>query len=226
MDPAAADSTQAMRVFLRPMGNPIPLGFTGLAGGTIALSGMQLGWVPTLQAHQVGIAVLLIAVPLQLIATIFGFVTRDPVAGTGMGTLAVTWLTISVITMISAPGSRSAVLGLVLFYLAAALLVSAVIAATGKALAALVLALAAARFAVTGVYEYVGGTGWMTAAGWVGVALCVLALYAVLAFELEGIKSKTILPTLRHGLGRRAMRSEGLATVGPVEREPGVRQQL
>lgn len=93
-------------------------------------------------------------------------------------------------------------------------------------LAALVLGVTTARIAVTGVYEYFGGTGSMYTAGWLGVALCVIALYAALAFELEGIRTKTILPTLRYGLGRRAMSSDGLAQVGPVEHEARIRQQL
>ncbi|MGH3097073.1 MAG: hypothetical protein ACRDMV_13885 [Streptosporangiales bacterium] len=226
MEHSEGDPQQAVRFFLRPLGNPLPLGFVGLAGGTLALAGMQLGWVPTAQSHQVALAILLIAVPLQFISSVLGFLSRDPVAGTGMGTLAVAWLTTSVLTFLSPPGSRSAVLGLVLFYLAAAVLVSAVIAASGKALAGLVLAVATARFAVTGVYEYFGGTGWMYTAGWLGLALCVIALYAVLAFELEGIQAKTVLPTLRRGLGRRAMTSEGLTPIGPVEHEAGIRQQL
>lgn len=226
MDASRTDPTSAVRIFLRPLGNPLPLGFLGLAGGTIALAGLQLGWVPTQQTHQVSFAVLAVAVPLQLIASVLGFLARDPVAGTGMGTLAASWLVIGVLTLLGMPGARSAVLGLMLFYLAAAVLVSAAVAAAGKALAAVVLALAAARFAATGVYEYVGGAGWMTAAGWLGVALCVVALYAALAFELEGIQDKSILPTLRRGLGRRAMSSDGLTPVGPVEHDAGVRQQL
>lgn len=226
LDPSDNDPQHAVRFFLRPLGNPLPLGFVGLAGGTLALAGMQLGWVPTAQSHQVALAILLIAVPLQFISSVLGFLSRDPVAGTGMGTLAVTWLTVSVITFLSPPGSRSAVLGIMLFYLAAAVLISAAIAASGKALAALVLAVTTARLAVTGVYEYFGGTGWQYTAGWLGLALCAIALYAVLAFELEGIRTKTVLPTLRHGLGRRAMTSDALAQVGAVEHEAGIRQQL
>lgn len=221
-----ADPQRAVRLFLRPLGNPLPLGFVGLAGGTIALAGLQLGWVPTTQSHQVALAVLLIAVPLQFVSSVLGFLSRDPVAGTGMGTLAATWSTIGAITLLGAPGSRSKTLGLVLFYLAAAVLVSAVVAMTGKALAGIVLALATARFVVTGVYQYFGGIEWMHAAGWVGVALCVVALYAVLAFELEGVRHATILPTLRHGHGRRALSANGLTTVGAVQREAGVREQL
>lgn len=220
-DPAAA-----VRIFLRPLGSPLPLGFLGLAGGTIALTGLQLGWVPTAQSTQVALAVLLVAVPLQAIASLVGYLARDPVAATGMGTLAATWAVIGTLTLHGPPGSRSVTLGLMLFYLAAAVLISAVIAATGKIVAALVLALATARFTLTGVYEYYGGTGVMHAAGWVGLALCVLALYAALAFELEAIRHTTVLPTLRHGNGRRALSGEAVATAGAVHREAGVREQL
>jgi hypothetical protein len=31
------------RVFLRPIGNPLPLGFLALAGATMLVSGLQLG---------------------------------------------------------------------------------------------------------------------------------------------------------------------------------------
>lgn len=226
MDHTDSDPRQQVRVFLRPLGNPLPLGLVGLAGGTIALSGLQLGWVPTTQAHQVGLAVLLVAVPLQLISSVLGFLSRDSVAGTGMGTVTAAWLVIGLITFLRPPGSRSAVLGLVLLYLAVAVLISAVVAAGGKVLAALVLVVTAARLAATGVYEYVGGPAWMHAAGWLGLALCVLALYAALAFELEDMRAKTILPTLRHGPGRRAMSTGGRAQVGPVAHEAGVRRQL
>jgi succinate-acetate transporter protein len=216
----------AVRIFLRPLASPIPLGFVGLGAGTIVLSSLQLGWVATSEAHQVALAALLVAVPLQFTASLIGFLCRDPVAATGMGTLAVTWLVISATTLFSAPGSRSLALGVVLFYLTGAILVSSVLAAGSKVLAGAVFALAAARFVVTGAYEYLGGTGLETAAGWLGVALCVLALYSALAFELEGLRHAPILPTLRRGVGTRVLSDDGLGPVGPVEREAGVRQQL
>jgi uncharacterized protein len=223
---AHIDPHQARRVFLRPLANPLPLGFIGLAGGTIVLAGQQLGWVPTAQAHVVAAGVLLVAVPLQLIACLLGFLSRDPAAATGMGTLAATWGAIGVLTLLSPPGAHSPALGLLLFYLAGAVLVAAGVAALSKGLAALTLALAAARFAVTGVYEYLGGTGWMHAAGWVGLALCVVALLAAAAFAIEDAR-RTLLPaTGRVGVGRQAFLGTGLVTTGPVEREAGVRDEL
>jgi succinate-acetate transporter protein len=202
------------------------MAFVGLAGATITLSAMQLGWIPVPQSKQVGLVVVLVAVPLQLIACVMGFLSRDPVAATGVGTLAVSWLTVGVLTMLGAPGSRSKTLGFVLFYLAAAVFVSAVVAAVGKLVPALVLGLAAARFAVTGVYEYYGGTEWMHAAGWIGVALAAVAVYAALALELEGLRHRTILPTLRYGSARTAISGDGRTPIGAAVHEAGVRSQL
>jgi len=221
-----ADPLQHAQVFLRPLANPLPLGFVGLAGGTIVLTGEQVGWIPTIEAHLVGVAVLLVAVPLQLLACLFGFLSRDPAAATGMGTLTATWSAIGVLSVLSPSGSHSPVLGVLLFYLAGAVVVSAAVAAMSKLLAAVVLALAAARFAVTGVYEYLGGAGWMHAAGWLGLALAVVALVAAAAFAVEDAR-RTLLPaTGRLGRGRASFTAPGLGTVGPVEREAGVRDEL
>jgi uncharacterized protein len=50
--------------------------------------------------------------PLQLLASILGFLARDVVAGTGMGLLAGTWLSVALVTLESAPGSTNDALGL------------------------------------------------------------------------------------------------------------------
>ncbi len=213
------------RIFLRPIVNPLPMGFVGLAGATIMLSAAQLGWVPVAQSADVGLVVVLVAVPLQLIAAVMGFLTRDAVASTGLGTLAVSWLIIGVLTLIGPAGGRSRTLGFILFYLSAAVLLSATVAALGKLVPALVLMLTTARFAVTGIYEYLGGTGWEHAAGWIGVALAALALYAVLAMELENLRHEPVLPMLRSGSGRAVFKG-AVPPLGDVEREAGVRQQL
>jgi succinate-acetate transporter protein len=222
--PPVPDATY--RIVLRPIANPLPMAFVGLGGATVVLSALQLGWVPTDESANVGLLVLLVAVPLQALASVMGYLGRDPVGATGAGTLAVSWAAIGFVTMLSLPGARSQVLGLVLFYLAAMLLVTAIVAMVGRALPALVLAVTTARLTMTGGYEYFGGTGWMHAAGWVGVALAALASYAVLALELEGVQHHPVLPTLRFGAARRAVISDGIASFDPADREPGVRGQL
>jgi uncharacterized protein len=96
------------RVVLRPIGNPLPLGFLALAGGTLVVSGLQLGWLSDSQGQDVALILIAFVFPLQLVAAVFGFLGRDVVAGTGMGILCGTWLSIGLVTLTSAPGRRGA----------------------------------------------------------------------------------------------------------------------
>jgi uncharacterized protein len=70
--------------------------------------------------------------PLQLVASVFGFLARDVVAGTGMGILAGTWLAVGLILLTGEPGSTSDALGLFLLIAAVAMLVPASAAAIGR----------------------------------------------------------------------------------------------
>lgn len=214
------------RVVLRPLGSPLPLGLLGLFIGTLVLSGLQLHWVGIDQSHELARAVLLVTVPLQLLSSIFGFLARDLVAGTGMGLLAGTWAVLATSMLLAPAGTTSAGLGLLLIVAGAALLVPAAGAAEGKVAAALVLFVAAVRFAFTGVYELTGDAGWETTAGVTGLVLAGLAFYAALGFELEDQQRRTVLPLLRVGAGRDAMHAALSAQVAHVEHEAGVRKQL
>ena len=68
-------------------------------------------------------------------------------------------------------------LGWLPLFASAVLLVPAVAASFGKVTASAAFALAAARFALTGIYHYQGGPAWEHASGWTGLALCLVALY-------------------------------------------------
>ena len=127
------------------MGSPIPLGFWALGAASVALSGLQLSWVPQDESHQIAIIVLAFAVPLELLASVFGFLSRDSVGGTGMGLLAGTWLATGTLLVTTTPGARSQTLGLLLFFVSAALMVPTCAAALGKVAAAIVLFAASAR---------------------------------------------------------------------------------
>lgn len=65
-----------------------------------------------------------------------------------------------------------------------------------------------------------------SAAGWVGLALGGLALYAAVALELEGSERRTVLPLARHGAGRSAVRGERPLAPDDLAAEAGVRPQL
>lgn len=216
----------APRLILRPIANPLPLGFLALAAATLVVSGLQLEWLPADQSTAVGLILLAFVFPTQLLASVLGYLARDPVAGTGMGLLAGTWLSVALVMLTSLPGATSRALGLLLWLAAAAMLIPAAGAASGKLVPAAVLATTALRFAVTGAYEWTGSTGWQITAGVVGLVLCALAAYAALAMLLEDVLHRTVLPLLREGAGRKALTGDLEAQVSQLRHEAGVRDQL
>lgn len=213
------------RVVLRPIATALPLGFLALGVATVSFASVQLGWIPSSEGHTVALGVLVLTVPLQLLASVMGFLARDPVAATGMGILSGTWGAVGLATLTAPPGTASAGLGVIVLAAAACLVVPAV-AARSKLVPACVIATSAVRFAVTGVAEIDGGRGWMQAAGWVGVVLAALAFYAALALELEGSQSRTVLPLGRSGAAEAALTGDLDSQVHEVANEPGVRRQL
>jgi uncharacterized protein len=223
---AREPATEApIRIALRPIANPLPLGFLALAGGTLLLSGLQLGWIEPAESHTLGLIIIAFVVPLQFLTASFGFLARDVVAGTGMAILSGTWLSIGLVTLTGEPGSTSDALGTLLILSAVAMLVSAA-AATGKVVAATLLTATALRFLVTALYELTGSSAWKTTAGVVGLALCGLAVYTALAMALEESHRRTVLPLLRRETGASAIAADLASQVRDIDHEAGVRAQL
>jgi uncharacterized protein len=218
--------TAAARVVLRPIGNPLPLGFLGLAVGTLLLSGLQLGWLQEEEGREVALVLIAFVVPVQLIASVFGFLGRDVVAGTAMGVLAGTWGSIALVRLTGQPGATSDVLGMLLLVSAVAMSLPALGAATGKLVPALVLSTVAVRFAVTGLFEITASATWKDLAGIVGLALCALAVYAAAAMLLEDARRRTVLPVGRRGDGKASLEGGLEDQVRRIEGEAGVREQL
>ena len=217
----------ATRVVLRPIANPLPLGFLALAAGTLLLSGLQLGWLALEQGRDVGLILLAFVFPLQLVASVFGYLARDVVAGTGMGVLSGTWLAIALVTLTAPqPGATSDALGLFLLLAGTAMLVPFAAATTGKLVPAAVLGTTAVRFAVTGLYQLTDASAWKHAAGIVGLLLLAVALYAALALALEDASGATVLPIARRGAGDDALTGGLDEQVAGIQNAPGVRRQL
>ncbi|MFD1829904.1 hypothetical protein ACFSJS_09520 [Streptomyces desertarenae] len=204
------ESGADVRVVLRPGTDPLPLGFLALAFATTLFSALQLGWIGAAEGRLVALAVLVLTVPLQLLASVLGYLCRDPGALTGMAVLSGTWAAAGATTALLPPGGYSDALGVALLASAAILLVAAS-ADLAKPVACAVVTLAAIRFAVTGIAELTASSAWETAAGITGLLLALLALYAGLAFLLEAARGHAVLPLLRQH---------------PVEEEPGVRPRL
>ena len=106
------------------------------------------------------------------------------------------------------------------------LLVPAIVGAASKPLASLVMMGTSLRFFLTAAYQLSGSAAWKSAAAAEGLVLAALAVYAALAFELEDNRLRTVLPTLRRGLGRQALSGSMADELAQVYREAGVRKQL
>jgi succinate-acetate transporter protein len=214
------------RIVVRPIASPTGLGLFGLAGATLVVSGLQLGWVDKAEGTKVGL--ILIAFPFlaQLLASIWSTLARDGVATTGMGVLALTWLSIGAVLLASAPGDKSDALGLLLLLSALAMLLTGVVASLSKLGIAAVFVTAALRFALSGLDQLSGNELWEDAAGIVGLLLFALAIYGAFAGELEDAQGKTVLPLGRRMKGRLALDASLDEQLKHAPNEPGVRQQL
>ncbi len=214
------------RITLRPMASPLAIGFGGLVAATFVVAGLNLGWVPVTEGTKVALVLIAFVFPLQLLASILGFLERDGVAGTGMAVLAGTWLTVGLVLFTSKPGSTSDALGLFLLVSGALMLIPAIAALATKLVPALVLIGASTRFFVTGVYQLTGSSRWETVAGVVGLVLAAVALYAAYASGLEDTMKRTVLPMGRRGRGEKAVEGSLFEQLETIRKEPGVRQQL
>ncbi|MDG4820858.1 GPR1/FUN34/YaaH family transporter [Asanoa sp. WMMD1127] len=215
-----------LTIVLRPVGAPTSIGLFGLAGATLPLSGLQLGWIGADQGHQVALALIGFAFVAQLVAAVFSLLARDGTIGTAMATLALTWLVVGLVLVTSRPGATSPALGLFLLVSGSVMTLLALSAALGKLVPALVFLLAALRFFATASYELSGSVAWERTAGVIGVVLFAVAMYAAWAANLEDVRGRTVLPLGRHGKGRTALSGARSDQVADISTEPGVRQQL
>jgi uncharacterized protein len=202
------------RIVLRPIASPAALGFLGLAGATLTVAALQLGWIGEAEGSMVALILIGFTVPLQAAASIVGFLGRDGVIATGMGVLAGTWLSIGLVFYSLQPGETSDALGVFLLAAGTAMLVPACSALYSKLVPALVLGTAGLRFFLGGIHELTGDDAWAKAAGVVGLFLFAFAVYAAFAAELEDVRKVSVLP-----LGRRGRAKD-------ISQPPGVREAL
>jgi succinate-acetate transporter protein len=221
--PAFVNNDLSARVFLRPIGSPLTLGMAGLGIASLVQSGFDLHWVAKSQALEVGLILLAVPFFLQLIASILAYLARDGAGGAAIGVLATSWLAMALVH-ITGGGHRSGALGLMLLASAGMVACSSLVIATSKPLPAAVFFAVATRFALAGIYELGAGSGWRDAAGILGLVVLAGAAYCALAFELEGQRSRPVLPTFRTGRGRAAVLGNAEAAVDDVVHSAGVRQ--
>jgi succinate-acetate transporter protein len=215
------------RVMLRPIGSPLPLGALTLVPAGLLLAGLQLGWFAPTQAKTIAYLVLGFAVPLQLLASVLGFLGRDALVGTGFGVFSGIWLAFALSEISGSVGKTSSVVGV--FFLGCGALFALLMAgglAGGKAAAGAVILAGSARFVLSGLYELTRSTGVEHAAGIVGLVFVGVAGYVGLAALLEDSAHRSILPLGRRKQAKAAI-DEGLhAQLRELQQEAGVREQL
>lgn len=210
-------------VALRPLGTPLPLGLTALAVGSFLISAQELGWVGTDHELQVGLILVGLVFPLQLIAAIFGFLIRDPVAGTGTALTSGAWLVVGIDRIVV--GGASDVLGIALLAVAASLLVPLAVSFFSNLAVFVVLAVTGLRFLLSAIFALTGAAAIQEVAGIVGLGVMAISLYTALALELGATDNGPRLPLLRHGSSWRALEAGFAGQIEGIEHEPGVRRQ-
>src|SRR3954447_13079424 len=120
------------RIFLRPIGSGLPLGFFSFGIGMLLLGCLGIGWIPVDEQKDVGMVLVAFVFPLELLATVFAFLARDTLGATTLGLFATSWLALGWSDYSSPPGQTSVTLGIYLFGFATTVLLLALIATQGK----------------------------------------------------------------------------------------------
>jgi hypothetical protein len=92
-DPLGVLGPPGLRIMLRPMASPMPLGLYTVAIATVLVSSLQLGIIPPSEQREVAFLILP-AFALQLIVGIACIAARDTIAATLMASISGTWLAV------------------------------------------------------------------------------------------------------------------------------------
>jgi len=215
-----------VRVVVRPVANPLPLGIFALGIGSLLLSLLQVGAIGQDETRTVAVFVLAAVFPVQLIAALVAVLARDTPGFNLLALLSGSWLALGVNLLVSPPGSRSTSVGAFLLGIGAALLMLGTVAVLGKRSLGMLIAVAAVRYVLFGLYELTGSQALQTASGVVGLVLVGACVYTGLALLLEEAKQRTVLPLLRTGTSRESIEGGSEEQLGRLRHEPGVRAQL
>ena len=215
-----------VRVVVRPFGSVVPLGFFAFGIGMFLFAAYDAQWVKPTEGHTVGLMLVSFVAPLELLAAVIAFLSRDTMAGVALGLFTGSWFLTGFATMQATPGQLSAAQGyfLIAFCVAVGLLAS--VAWLGQPLIALLLTASLARAVCSAVYELGGGVGWNHLGGWIALGIYCVAMYGGLAFLLEDAKGHAVLPLKRRGASREAIEGDLAVQLSGLANEPGVRKHL
>lgn len=214
------------RIVLRPLASPLPLGFFAFGIGSVLQSALQFGLIPQADVQNLALVFGAFVFPLELLAALLAFPSRETVGATILSIIAFSWLGTAIVTYVSAPDPTNPTVGFLYLSIAVILLLLGGVAVLGKPLLASVMFLAFFRYGLNGLYELLA-LGWIhTVSGIVGCVIFAISLYGGLALALEDVQHRTVLPFGRRGEARNAIEGDLGEQIGPVEKEAGVRKQL
>jgi succinate-acetate transporter protein len=215
-----------VRIVVRPYATSLALGFFSFGIGMLLLAGMSNGWLHPSDRHTVGLFLAYFVFPLEFLSAVVAFLARDTFGATGLGLFATSWLALGIANMQASQDSVSRAVGLYELGFAFAIGLLAVAAFGGKPLIGVLLGVAMVRSALSGVHEW-GGPDWAwKTAGWLALAIFFVAMYGGLAFLLEDVQQRQVLPVFRRGASREALEGGLDAQLAGLAGEAGVRQAL
>jgi uncharacterized protein len=213
------------RIFLRPIGSGLPLGFFSFGIGMLLLACQAIGWIPVDEQKNVAVILMTFVFPLEFVATIFAFLARDTLGATTLGLFTTSWLALGVGQFSSPPGQTSVTTGIYLFGFSTAIVLLALLSTLGKPFFTVLLLASATRQILSGMYQIGGSHELDKIAGGFGLALAALAMYGGTALALEDARRRDVLPLFRRGGADEAFRGFE-AQLARLESEAGIRQQL
>jgi succinate-acetate transporter protein len=212
-----------LRIVLRPMASPMPLGFYTVAIASVLVSALQLGIIGPGDQREVALLILP-AFAIQLIVGIACIAARDSIAATLMTSFAGTWLADALFYLYGKPGTSGAVA--VFFFTFFVFITMLAFAARPKAALFAVLLVAGPRFFVSGLAAASGNADLSKAGGALGFLLAAVAMYTAFALLLEDVRGHTVLPVGRSGPARDAIEGTIESQLSGYEHMAGIRRTL
>jgi uncharacterized protein len=212
-----------LRIVLRPMASPMPLGFYTVAIANVLVASLQLGIIGAGERRDVALLILP-AFAIQLIVGIACIAARDSIAATLMASFAGTWLADALFYLFGTPGSSSAYA--VFSFTFCVFVAMLAVAARPKAALFAVLVVASPRFLVSGLAAATGNADVSKAAGCLGFLLAAVAIYTAFALLIEDVRGHTVLPIGRSGPARDAIEGTIESQLTGYEHMAGIRRTL
>jgi hypothetical protein len=221
-----ADLEKHVRISVRPIASALPLGFFSFGLGMLLLAGAGNGWLPVSEQHTVGLLLAAFVAPLEFTSAVIAFLARDTFGATGLGLFSSSWFAIGLVNLVGQPGALSRTFGLYEFGFAFTIGALAIAAMLGKPLIGTILLVAAARSALAGAYEWGASKSLNTISAWLALGIFAIAVYGGLAFLLEDVLQKSVLPVFRRGASKVSIEGGLEDQLRGVGGEAGVRQAL